>query len=230
MKKKVLGILLMLLLAGSMVAEAQQPTSFLYGGFSMNQVRSDLQSEYSAYTGSFMLGIQLNRSKRLNGSFGISYGKVSDENSQYTYSGDAQARPNRFFNSSLFTIQYDLHVNILKKKNFILYLSQGIGLARYKPEDELGNPLQDRYTTRAANETYGNSSIMLPTKLGFVYLLPNAWGLGLEAGYLNPMTDYLDNISQWGNKKGNDNVLLFSFKVYAPLRRVSGKEKSNERL
>ena len=226
MKKKLAGILLVLLFAISQMAEAQQPTAFLYGGFGMNKVRSDLQSDYSAYTGSFMLGVQLNRSKRLNGSFAISYGQISDENSQYTYSGDVQAKPNRFFSSSLFTIQYDLHVNILKKENYILYLSQGIGLARYKPEDELGNSLQDRYTSRAANETYGNSSIMLPSKLGFTYLLPNAWGLGLEAGYLNPMTDYLDNISQWGNKKGNDNVLLFSFKVYAPLSFAADEEKA----
>lgn len=211
------------------MAEAQQPSSFLYGGFGMNQYRGDLQSAYSAYTGSFMLGLQLNRSKRLNGSFGLSYGQISGENSRYLFSGDAEANPNRFFSSSLITAQYDLHVNILKKKSYILYLSQGIGLARFKPEDELGNPLQERFTTRAASETYGNSSIMLPSKLGFIYLLPHHWGLGLEAGYLNPMTDYLDNIGQWGNKKGNDNVLLFSFKVYVPLKKAMVEKESKEK-
>ncbi|WP_152425173.1 hypothetical protein [Nafulsella turpanensis] len=213
------SILPLLLFISSLAAEAQQPRSFLYGGFAMNQFSGDLQADYNAYTGSFLVGVQLNRSKRLNGSFGISYGKISSENSEYRFSPDPTASPNRFFSSSLFTIQYELHVNMLKKENYILYLSQGIGLARYKPEDDLGNSLLNRYTTRAPNETYGNSSIMLPSRLGFMYLLPNAWGLGLEAGYLNTLTDYLDNIGQWGNRKGNDNVLQFSFKVYAPLKR-----------
>ena len=113
---------------------------------------------------------------------------------------------------------------MLKKERYILYLSQGLGLLRYKPEDDLGRPLQERYESRPLNETYGNSTIMLPSKLGALYLLPNQWGIGLEAGYLNPLTDYLDNISQWGNKEGNDNVLQFQLRVYVPLKREETAE------
>lgn len=199
--------------------QAQQPLSFIHAGFAMNQFRGDLQAAHPAYTASLQLGLQLNRSKRLNGNLSIGYGTISGQNSQYQFSGDELATPNRFFSSSFLSVQYDLHLNILKKEKYMLYLSQGIGLLRYQPEDDLGRPLQDRYETRPPSETYGNSTVMFPTKLGALYLLPNQWGLGLEAGYLNPLTDYLDNVSQWGNKSGNDNVLQLQLRVLVPLKR-----------
>ena len=195
---------------------AQKPTAFGYGGFSINQYLGDLSTTPARYTGSLQLGVQLNRKKRLNGSLGISYGTITGQNSHYVYEGQEDATPNRFFSSTVFTIQYDLHLNILKKENYMLYLSQGFGLLRYQPQDDLDRSLQERFETRAANESYGNSSVMLPTNIGFIYLLPNKWGLGLQAGYLNPLTDYLDNIGQWGNKSGNDNLLKFRFAVYVP--------------
>lgn len=220
MKKQLTCLLTLLLcISGTYSLQAQQPLSFVHAGFSMNQYRGDLQAAYPGFTGSLQLGIQLNRSKRLNGSLAIGYGTISGQNSQYRFAGDEMATPNRFFSSSFLSVQYDLHLNILKKEHFMLYLSQGLGLLRYQPEDDQGRSLQDRYETRPPNETYGNSAIMLPTKLGALYLLPNQWGVGLEAGYLNPLTDYLDNISQWGNDSGNDNVLQLQLRVYAPLKR-----------
>lgn len=198
---------------------AQQPVSLVFGGFSMNQYLGDLQSPYAKYTGAFSLGVQLNRNKRLNGSIELSYGHITGQDSDYTFTGDEQASPNRFFSSTLFAAHYNLHLNIVRRENFSLYLSQGLGLLRYMPEDGLGRRLQERYNTRAANENYSNSSIMLPSNVGMMYLLPNQWGLGLQAGYLNPLTDYLDNISQWGNRSGNDNVLRLRFAVYVPLVR-----------
>lgn len=216
MKKKLLSLLIFLLLFGTFMARAQQPGSFLYGGFSMNQYRGDLQTAHLKHTGSVQLGLQLNRKKRLNGNFEISYGQLTGQNSMYVFSEDEHAMPNKFFSTSIFTLQYNLHLNILKKENYILYLSQGFGIIRYNPEDGYDRSLMDRYETRAPNESYSNTSVMLPTNLGFIYLLPNQWGLGLQAGYLNPLTDYLDNISRWGSKSGNDNVLQFRFAVYVP--------------
>ena len=196
---------------------AQQPAAMGYGGFSVNQYLGDLNTPYAKYTGSLAIGLQLNRKKRFNGSVGVSYGRVNGQNSMYDFEGNEQATPNHFFSSSIFTIHYDLHWNILKKEKYMLYLSQGFGMLRYKPEDDLDRSLLDRYETRAPNETYSNTSIMLPSSLGLIYFLPNHWALGIQAGYLNPLTDYLDNIGLWGNKKGNDNVLRFRFAIYVPL-------------
>lgn len=211
---------LLLCTIGSYSLQAQQPLSFVHAGFSMNQYRGDLQADYPGFTGSLQLGIQLNRSKRFNGSLTIGYGTISGQNSQYRFYGDETATPNRFFSSSFFSVQYDLHLNLLKKRQYLLYLSQGLGLFRYQPEDDRGRSLQDRFETRPSNETYGNSAVMLPTKIGALYLLPNQWGVGLEAGYLNPLSDYLDNISLWGNDSGNDNVLQLQLRVYVPLKRT----------
>lgn len=217
MKKKIFSLLVLLFLSGAFIARAQQPASFIYGGFSMNQYLGDLSTDHAKRTGSVMLGLKLNRKKRLNGSFELGYGQLTGQNSMYVFSGDEKAIPNRFFSSSFFTLHYNLHLNILKKENYTLYLSQGFGIIRYNPEDDLDRNLPDRFETRAPNETYSNTSVMLPTNLGFIYLLPNKWGLGLQAGYLNPLTDYLDNIGQWGNNSGNDNVLQYRFAVYAPI-------------
>lgn len=199
-------------------ADPIQPKAFAFGAFSMNQYLGDLQSSTGGgYTAAVSLGIQFNRGKRLNGSFELGYGTISGQDTDYTFMGDELATPNRFFSSTIFSAHYNLHLNILKKDTYTLYLSQGLGLLRYMPTDDLDRKLQDRYDTRAANEMYSNSSMMLPSNLGFIYLLPNKWGLGLQGGYLNPLTDYLDNISQWGNKSGNDNVLRFRFALYVPL-------------
>jgi hypothetical protein len=183
----------------------------------MNQYLGDLQASFPVYTGAVSLGMQLNRGKRLNGSFELSYGSISGQDTDYTYSHDETATPNPFFSSTIFGAHYNLHFNILKKKTYTLYLSQGLGLLRYMPVDDLGRKLQDRFETRAANEVYSNSSIMLPSNLGLMYLLPNQWGLGMQLGYLNSITDYLDNISQWGNKSGNDNILRVRFAVHVPI-------------
>ena len=211
-----LPVLLLLFLC--LEGNAQQPASLVYGGFSMNQYRGDLSTPNVKYTGSLALGLQLNRKKRLNGSFGISYGKITGQNSLYEFKANENATPNRFFSSSIVSLQYDLHYNILKKERYILYLSQGFGILRYNPEDDRDRNLLDRFETRAPNEIYSNTSVMLPSSLGLIYFLPNQWGLGLQAGYLNPLTDYLDNIGQWGTKSGNDNVLKFRFALYVPMK------------
>lgn len=200
---------------------AQQPPSLLYGGFGINEYKGDLNTPNAKYTGSVAFGLQLNRKERFNGTFGLSYGKVTGQNSNYQFEEDESASPNLYFSSSVFGLQYELHWNILKKEKYTLYLSQGFGIFRYNPMDGADNKLLDRFETRAPNESYGNTSVMLPSSMGFIYFLPNQWGLGLQAAYLNPLTDYLDNISQWGNDQGNDNVLRFRFAVYVPFK---GKE------
>lgn len=183
----------------------------------MNQYKGDLQTPFPKYTGTATLGFKLNRKKLLNGNFEITFGSITGQNSNYLFNGDEQASPNLFFYSSIFSFQYHLHLNLLKKKNHLLYLSQGFGIIRYQPLDEQDRPLLDQYHTRAPNESFGNTAAMLPASLGYIYLLPNQWGLGLQGSYLNPLTDYLDNIGLWGNKPGNDNLLQFRFAVYVPM-------------
>ena len=90
-------------------------------------------------------------------------------------------------------------------------------IMHYNPKDEFRHDLRDQNDTRAEGESYGSIAIFLPTKTGAIYFLPNNFGLGFEAGIYNTLTDYLDNVSQWGTKSGNDNALYFKFFLNIPV-------------
>jgi len=197
---------------------AQSPTLFLTMGGSANAYSGDL-SGIEKWTNAFHLGIKLNQKKRLNGSLKLSFGRWNGQNVNYNppIVNNQVPSPNTFFNTSFVTFNYSLNYNIIKKDNFVLYISQGFGLLRYNPKDQLDNDLQDQPGTRLDNESYGNTTIFLPTMLGVIYFLPNHYGLGLQSGYLNSQSDYLDNISGWGTKSGNDNAFQIRMTIYAPL-------------
>lgn len=197
---------------------AQSPTLFLTPGISANAYSGDL-SGIDKWTNAFHLGVKLNQKKRLNGSLNLSFGRWNGQNVNYlppTINNQVPT-PNTFFNTSFVTFNYSLNYNIIKKDNFVLFISQGFGLLRYNPKDQFDKDLQDQPATRLDNESYGNTTIFLPTMLGVIYFLPNHYGLGLQSGYLNSQSDYLDNISGWGIKSGNDNAFQIRLTIYAPL-------------
>lgn len=211
--KSVLAIFLFLGLCSPM-AIAQAPAKFAHVGTSMVSYKGDL-SGYDKYTVAFHGGIQFNKKKRLNGAFNLGFGNITGENRNYSGS-NPDKEPNRYFKTNFVFLNYDLHINLLKKEYYSIYLSQGIGFIRFTPTDQFGDDLQDQLITRADDESYRNASFMLPTKIGAMYLLPNYFGVGFEAGFYGTMTDYLDNISELG-EAGNDNILSFRFNFYIPL-------------
>ncbi|ELR69635.1 hypothetical protein C900_04860 [Fulvivirga imtechensis AK7] len=184
----------------------------------MNAYKGDL-SGYEKYTSSFHVGIQLNRKHRVNGNFNMGFGNINGENRNFTFESDQQPLPvpNKFVKTQFFYINYDLHYNIIKKKNVILYFSQGIGLIRFSPEDADGNSLTENQNTREADETYRKESFMLPTSLGAIFILPNQYGVSVQAGFYNTLTDYLDNISNLGDSK-KDNILAFRLAFFVPVK------------
>lgn len=195
-------------------AQAQAPRKWLHTGVSMVSYKGDLSS-YEGFSSAFHVGIQFNKKKRLNGGFNLGFGSVTGENRSFT-TDIPDKTPNRFFKTNFFYVNYDLHINIVKRDNFILYLSQGVGFLRFTPTDQFGNNLSDQIETRADDETYRNATLMAPTKLGAIYLLPNYFGVAAEAGLFNTGTDYLDNISELG-ESGNDNLLAFRLSFFIPL-------------
>lgn len=200
-------------------ANAQEVRSFLQLGTSANAYRGDLQNSFDKWSSSFHAGLQLNTKHRFNGSFGISIGSITGQNlnPEFQPLENTRLRPNKFFRTSIITAQYNLHLNLLKTNEWIIYLSQGFGIIRFNPKDEFKNDLLDMIDTRAANEAYTNVAIMFPTQAGVMYLLKNDFGFGIQAGLLNTMTDYLDNISDLGTRTGNDNLLMIRFSLFAPL-------------
>lgn len=199
-------------------SNSQNPSKLIYGGFAATSYKGDL-SGYDKWSSSFHLGIKFNRNHRINGNVNFSFGNITGQNPDYQFTGDqGPTTPNRFFKTIFFSMNYDLQINIIKKNNFILYISPGIGLVIYDPEDQFFNKLIDQPLTREEGEDYTTSAIMLPLQLGFIYLLPNNFGLGFNLGILNTQTDYLDNISLWGIKKGNDNIMWTKFSIYIPIQ------------
>lgn len=210
--------LMVVFLVCSCYAQAQETKIWAHTGISMNAYKGDL-SGYEQYTSSFHIGAQLNRKHRINGNLNIGFGNINGENRNFTFESEQQPlpSPNKFFKTQFFYLNYDLHYNIIKKKNIILYFSQGIGLIRFSPEDDEGNSLAENQNTREEDETYRKESFMLPTSLGAIYILPNQFGLSLQAGFYNTLTDYLDNISNLGDSK-NDNILAFRMAFFVPIK------------
>jgi hypothetical protein len=192
---------------------------FLDLGVSANAYSGDLSS-YAKWTACYHIGLTFNKNEKLNGRLNVSFGFITGENRTYTFQGisNEPAKPNRFFSTSLLDISYSLRYHFIKTKRLALYISQGFGIMQFTPKDENGRRLADLLDSRPFDENYGNITMVLPTSLGINYWLKNGYGIGLQAGFVNPQTNYLDNIGQWGNKAGNDQIFQLRFFVLAPLK------------
>lgn len=195
---------------------AQVPVKFVHAGVSATAYRGDL-SGFERWSSAFHLGLKLNQNQRINSNFNFSFGNVSGQDINYEFNSDqGPATPNRFFRTDFFTFNYDAQFNIIKKENIILYLSQGVGLFIFSPEDQFFNKLIDQQNTREEGETYSRTALMLPTQIGVIYFFPNHFGIGFNIGILNTQGDYIDNISEWGLDTGNDNIIWAKFSFYVP--------------
>ena len=197
--------------------ELPQKSKELTIGLGAALYNGDLGKGYQP--GSLMgsIGLKLNADKKLHGNLHVIFGSVTGQELDYEFAGDPEAEPNTYFSSSFFGVHYELAFNLIAQEGFKLYLSQGIGFFRFQPKDEFGNKLLDQPNSRDLNEDYRNISFMLPTQLGGRYTLENGYSLGLQIGFLNPLSDYVDNISTWGGKSGNDNILTLRVNTYIPI-------------
>ncbi|MDW3209162.1 MAG: hypothetical protein R8N23_04805 [Reichenbachiella sp.] len=196
-----------------------QKTREIHFGVGPASYSGDLGKAYSSSSLLFNIGFKLNKDKKLNGNFRLSIGSVTGQELDYstTDNSGVPATPNTFFKSAFLGLNYEAHYNFVDKKKYKVYLSQGIGLFRFNPKDESDNSLIDMPDTRSLGENYRNLIIQLPTQLGAKYYLPNDFAVGVQFGFMNPITDYLDNLGVWGNKNGNDNILAIQFEIHAPI-------------
>lgn len=200
-------------------AQTKLPTKFLELGLSANSYKGDLSHQYKNWAGGFNIGIIYNHSKVMNGHFNFQLGGITAQNPGYFFDNgkEPQPTPNKFAKSTFVSLNYNLRVHFYKKNGWFLYAFQGIGLLRFQPKDELNNKLLTQLSTREENETYSNLTFCFPNGLGASYVLPQGYGVGLQAGWLNTTTDYLDNISVWGDRKKNDNILFYKVSFIVPL-------------
>ena len=203
-------------------AQLQSKNIILTLGFGGTSYRGDLTQSFESWGGTFHAGVLFNKKKRVNGFIHLMMGGVRGNNPSYTFS--AAATPNHYFKTSLFSVGYELRIHIIKKESYCLFVSPGISILRFNPKDEYNNPYSGQLATRAKGEEYSNIALMLPIKIGGAYYMPNGYGIGMDFGFLNPMTDYIDNISDWGNRKKKDNLMQLNLLLYIPIK-TNSKDK-----
>lgn len=190
----------------------------LSAGLSYNAYRGDLGEGYQSGGLAVQLSYMFGHERRLHGGLHAAAGSFTAYELQ-TGPTDftSDVFPNNYFSTRFFSIHYGLQYDIVRRSNWLVYISQGLGIMRFVPRDEQGNSLTDALETRADNESYGNAAAILPTQVGVDYYLPNLLGVGLKLGWLNTTTDYLDNISLLGDRPGNDNVFQLLLQLHVPL-------------
>lgn len=213
--------ILLLVLVGLLLtrsAQAQQAPVYLELGAGANAYRGDLGERYRSWKGLVHAGLQFNGPKRVNASVNLAIGSLVGQALNYQVAGDPTATPNTFFESGYFSIHLAVQYNILRKEQYLLYLSQGLGLFRFDSKDELDQPLLDQIATRPETELYNTTSLILPTALGFTWFLPNRMALDGKLQLLNTQTDFIDNLGLWGNRAGNDQVMQTTVSLLIPLK------------
>ena len=197
----------------------QRKKKEIHFGLGPASYSGDLGGAYSSSSLLVNFGLKLNREKKLNGNFKISIGRVTGQELDYMSfdNSGVTATPNTFFKTNFFGLNYEAQYNFVDRDKIKVYLSQGIGLFRFEPQDQSGQNLIDLPDTRPLGETYRNLAIQLPTQIGVKYYLPNDFALGIQAGFINPITDHIDNLGVWGNKNGNDNILSVQFQIHVPI-------------
>lgn len=201
-------------------ANAQAPEKLLSFGVSPVSYRGDLNEKFDIWGGGVSASFILLKAKRVNGEFNFTYGQIWGNNPNF----DTQDKTNNYFKSNFFTLGYNVRLNLLSKEKYRLYFSPGVSIFRFNPKDQAGNDLQDDIATRANDEDYSNISFALPIKFGGMYLLDNKIGISYEFGWFNPLTDYLDNISELGTREKNDNVMFHKISVLIPLKSKSSTD------
>lgn len=218
LQKVTFSLLLLILLSSAGFAQNTMPTRFIELGVSTNSYKGDLSHSYSQWANGVHVGILFNKKKRVNGHFNLMLGSAVAQNPNYSFDdgSEPQPTPNKYARIKMYAFNYDLHLNLYKKHNLIVYLYQGIGLVRFDPRDTDNKKLQDQLKTRAQGESYSNIAFMLPNGIGAMYVSKPGFAVGFQAGWLNTQSDYIDNVSKWGDRAKKDNVLVYKMTVSIP--------------
>ena len=211
---KYIGALVLTLLI--LPSFAQKKESYLQAGISANGYRGELGT-YDRWSAGFQAGVLFNHKKRLNGALNFGLGSITGEDGSFGFQSNTNSpAPNNFVKTNFVFLNYDLHINLLKREHLIVHIGPGIGFMRFTPKDEFGDGLETQDRTRQEEETYRNLALMLPVSLGVVYFMPNKMGISVKSSLLNVNTDYLDNISELGDSS-NDNMMNVRLSLLVPL-------------
>ena len=204
-------------------ADAQIKKLYVEAGISANSYKGSLNEGFGNYTMGTHLGIRFCKNNRLNGHINLSYGSIDGQTKVYTVK-DASGNlvyPINYFKTRLFTFDYILQFNVVSKKSFLIYIGAGAGVLKFNVKDEDGNDLINNTKTRDVNENYRDLALTFPVVIGYNYIFSNDYRFGIQAQLLNPLTDYLDNTSNWSPYVTSDNVLSFKLFMAVPISLIN---------
>ncbi|WMN06173.1 hypothetical protein QYS48_31835 [Marivirga arenosa] len=187
--------------------------------------KTDLEPEYSQPGFQISAFMHFNKNRWLNVGFWISGGEIQAENRQVRFFDQSEFKINDFARTTYQSIHIEPSIHFIKKSNYSIYLSQGFGFSRFTVFDENNFDLANQLDSRSQGEEYANFSLILPTTLNAYYFLENGFGFQLRTGFINPQTDYLDNISAFGNPDNNDNIFILQLSI---LKQLNFKISKNE--
>ncbi len=195
------------------------PNRYFTIGLSANAYKGSLSANYQSFKPAFHIGLQLNRKKRLNGSFNLAIGSyVADQGTNAPiFNPDGNTRvPNSFASSTFIALHYGLNLYVIKNRYFNWYLGTGFGLMRFNPQDAEGADLVDQRLTRQSNENYSTVTSVIPLNTGVNFFHKSGYGLGFQVGWWNTNTQYLDNVGKLATEQKNDNLLSYKFSLLVP--------------
>lgn len=225
--RKQVGILTLLsfLLAFSVSGQNSVSTKFAGISFGTGIPKTDLEPTYKK-PGTQVSGyFQFIPNRWLNVGFWLSVGEVQSENREVRFLDQSEFQINSFARTSYQSLHVEPSFHFLKKPNYSIYFSQGFGFMRFAVYDQNSQDLVNQLDSRSQGEDYSNFTVFLPSTLNAYYFLDNDFGIHLRTGFLNPQTDYLDNISNFGNAENNDNIFILQLSI---LKRFTYKNSNDE--
>ncbi|WKK77767.1 hypothetical protein QYS49_12145 [Marivirga salinae] len=213
--RKQAGILTFIcfLLAFSVSGQDSTFTKFAGISFGSSIPKTDLEPTYKKPGVQLSAFMQFTPNRWLNVGIWFSAGEVQSENREVRFFDQSEFQLNDFARTNYQSLHIEPSFHILKKPNYSIYLSQGFGFMRFAVYDRDNNNLANQLDSRAQGEEYSNFTVLLPTTFNAYYFLPNDFGIHLRTGFLNPQTDYLDNISNFGNPDNNDNLFILQLSI-----------------
>jgi LysM repeat protein len=146
------------------------------------------------------------------------YGGFSEQVDVFPSTPPIGVEPNTFVETSVFFTDLRLQYFLRKRKSFQPYLSAGVGLLFFSPEDQDGNYLGENVFTRLEEEFEYNTTVAsFPLTAGFLVRLNEIISLSADYTHRLTPTDYLDNIGLLGTKEGNDALRHLQVSVHFTL-------------
>ncbi|NMM50735.1 hypothetical protein [Marinigracilibium pacificum] len=166
--------------------------------------RGDLSNSYKNFRFNFNASYHIISEKALHLSFNMVAASISG--GKTTISSNTEDT-NTYFKSSIIGIYPEINWWFINNQKWKGGISGGIGVLRFNPIDQDGNNLQDQPLTRNQDESYGNITAIFPLNFTLQYFPFETIGISASTGFLNPATDYIDNIKDRGTQKISDNIL-----------------------